>query len=71
MFDRIAMKVSEDTLNMISEFTGVPTDVFGEGIYLFFTVINEDPLEFNVKFMSEDAVLSEVQNDSNIHILGL
>jgi len=68
---RIAMKITEEALAMIGSFTGAPVDVFGDDTFLLFTIISTDPLEFNVKFMNEEQIFAEVQNDNDIHVLAI
>jgi hypothetical protein len=70
---RIATKISEEAFAMIAELTGNPdaADVFEDNTYAVFTVIDFENLEFNVKFMSEDAIFEEVKRDSTMQILSI
>jgi hypothetical protein len=68
---RIAMKLTEEILATISHLTGSSVDPFGDKNYAVFTIIDLDEFEFNVKFVTEEAVFEMFKNDSNLHILGL
>lgn len=66
---RVAMKISEQALDMISEITGASSDVLGDDTYVLFEIVSIEPLEFNAKFMNEERIFAEVKQDSDVHIL--
>lgn len=66
---RIALKITDNIVDMVRELTGVEQSPLYEDTYLLFDVISET--EFHIQIVPEDTVFEEFKKDETLHIMGL
>jgi hypothetical protein len=67
MPNRIALKITDQLLGMMTELTGIEENPFEDDAYIVFDVVS--PTKFILEFMPAESVFEEYAKDGNLHIL--